>query len=81
MTVMEFPTRPPASWASTRELMAHLHITSATTVTRLVREEGLPVHRLPGSRTMLFNLAEVDAWLLERERIRCDSPLPAQDVA
>lgn len=54
----------PTQWVTTRELMEHLRIVSANTVTNYIKA-GMPHHRL-GGRTLLFDLAEVDEWVRSR---------------
>lgn len=65
-------TKTDTQWLTMAGVMEHLSA-SRNTVKRLMREEGLPHHRLgPEYR---FDRDEVDAWLRSS---RCSSPAPDQ---
>jgi hypothetical protein len=59
--------------------MAHLQIKDIKTFNRLVKVDGLPVHRLgsgPKAQRRCYR-AELDSWL----RSRCSDNTPAREVA
>ncbi|GJG53961.1 helix-turn-helix transcriptional regulator [Prevotella lacticifex] len=53
----------------------HLKIKDPGTIRKLVRDEGLPAHRI-GSRRLLFDRDEVDAWVRSRASGNPDSDQP-----
>ncbi|OLT47424.1 hypothetical protein BJF87_04050 [Gordonia sp. CNJ-863] len=58
------------------EVAAHLGVKDLGTIRKLVRGEGLPAHRI-GSRRLLFDRDEVDAWVRSRASGNTDSDHPS----
>ena len=67
---------PPTTWVTTDEVMRHLQIKSANTITRLIRE-GMPAHRV--GKGYRFDLHEVDEWV--RTYSRWSARVAARDAA
>jgi excisionase family DNA binding protein len=52
----------PIRWENAKEVAERLGITERT-VGEMVRAGRIPCRRIPGSRLIRFNPAEVDAWM------------------
>lgn len=66
------PLAGPIRWTNSQGVRAYLGDISTQTLTRYIRDDGLPAHRV-GNRHR-FNLDEIDAWVMRRGHARRDRP-------